>query len=162
MREVNSMDTSLYHEVMQNTMRGYNLRCIDGSIHGCSKCVGYCSYDGHTGFLTTKMQEEHDCIGKKCFYHFSKPEVPKRRREDNRSLPRKILSIAQAETATMEGLRVIRVSMGPNARCIVHYAAIAEYDMTPVQEAIAESSEYPVCMKQIPCDFDTAVTLIMS
>ncbi len=156
------MDTSLYHEVMQNTMRGYNLRCIDGSIHGCSKCVGYYSYDVHTGFLALKTQDEHDCIGKKCFYRFSKPAEHKKRGKDNRSLLREILSFAQAETATIDGLRVIRASMEPNAKCVIHYAAIAEYDITSVQEAITASSGYRVYIKQISCDFDIAVSLVMA
>lgn len=156
------MTGSLFREVERNTIRGYNLRCIDGSIHGCSKCVGYCSYDGHAGFLTPKMQEEHDCIGKKCFYHFPKPAGQKKRDKEEQSLLRDILSVAQAETATMEGLRVIRVSMESKSTYIVHYAAIATYDIALVQEVIDENFEYHICMKQIPCDFDTAVTLVMA
>ena len=33
-------------------------RCIDGSMTGKSKCVGYCTYTGHEGFLTEKLTLE--------------------------------------------------------------------------------------------------------
>ena len=70
--------------------------------------------------------------------------------------------IAQGATAAIEGLRVIRVAVEPDATCIVYYAAIAEYDVAPIAEAIVASTGYQVTMKQIPCDFDVATALVMS
>ena len=47
----------------------YTRRCIDNSITGSNKCVGYCQYDGHPGFLTKDLLKQHNCIEKEC-YHF--------------------------------------------------------------------------------------------
>ena len=47
---------------------------MDGRVYGCSKCVGYCRYYGHPGFLTGKLRQEHDCLGKGCAHY-----VPKER-----------------------------------------------------------------------------------
>lgn len=156
------METSLYREVECKTIRGFNLRCIDGSTHGCCKCVGYCSYAGHPGFLTAEMQKEHRCIEKGCFYHDPKPATRKKLHGSDNSFQRRILSIAQAATAAMEGLRVIRVSVESNANCVVYYAAIAEYDVSPVAEEIAACTKCRVSMRQIPCDFNVAAALVIS
>lgn len=156
------MGTSLYREIEEKTIKNFNLRCIDGSVHGCGKCVGYCSYDRHAGFLTPEMQKEHQCIEKGCYYYYPKPAAQKRSHDDNRALQKRIFSVAQAATATMEGLRVIRVSVEPNAKCVVYYAAIAKYDISPVEEAITASTECQTGMEQILCDFNMAVALVMS
>ncbi len=52
----------------------YNRRCIDGRITGCGNCVGYCKFEGHSGFLTKPLRKEHNCIFKACRYY-----VPKER-----------------------------------------------------------------------------------
>lgn len=156
------MDSSLYREVEKRTIKNFNLRCIDGSIHGCNKCVGYCSYEGHAGFLTSEMQKKHQCIEKGCFYHYPKPAVKKRSHDDSRTFQKKVFLIAQAATAAMEGLRVIRVSAETSTSYVVYYAAIAKYDISSVIEAITARTECQICMKQIQCDFNVAATLVMS
>lgn len=54
----------------------HHRRCIDGKITGCGKCVGYCNYDGHPGYLTKELRKEHDCIKKGCNYYISKCRPP--------------------------------------------------------------------------------------
>lgn len=56
----------------------YTRRCIDNTITGCNKCVGYCQYVGHPGFLTQKHRKEHNCLGKGCYYYIAKPSKEKR------------------------------------------------------------------------------------
>ena len=48
--------------------------CIDGHITGSNKCVGYCQYKEHSGFLTTELLVQHDCIKKGCDYFIAKPK----------------------------------------------------------------------------------------
>lgn len=156
------MEASLYREVEKKTIENFNLRCIDGSIHGCGKCVGYCAYEGHAGFLTAELRKEHQCIEKGCFHYSPKPRGLKNSCNDNAALQQKIFLIARATTAAMEGLRVIRVAVESDKNCIVHYAAIAQYDVSPVVAAIEASTGSRVTMKQIPCDFDVAVALVMA
>ena len=61
-------------------------RCIDGKITGSNKCVGYCRYMGHPGFLTEKNRKEHDCLGKGCHYY-----VSKKRKEEPEASPFAVL-----------------------------------------------------------------------
>ena len=159
---MNILETSLYRKIEKTTIRNFNLRCIDGSIHGCGKCVGYCSYDGHAGFLTPEMRKAHQCLEKRCYYHYPKQAVQGKKHDDSKTYQERLLSIAQAATAAMEGLRVIRATVGPNANCVVYYAAIAEYDVSSATNEIAASTGLRIHMKQIQCDFNVAATLVMA
>ncbi len=61
-----------YQQMERRYGNGYNRRLIDGKITGCGKCVGYCKYQDHAGFLTKDLRKEHNCLGKGCFYYISK------------------------------------------------------------------------------------------
>ena len=53
-------------------------KCIDGTITGCGKCVGYCRFRDHPGYLTKELRKDHDCIKKGCRYSEpkQKPSAP--------------------------------------------------------------------------------------
>ena len=48
--------------------------CIDGRITGRNKCLGYCQYDEHPGFLTADLIKQHNCKEKNCSYFVAKPK----------------------------------------------------------------------------------------
>lgn len=50
-------------------------RCINGTKTGENKCVGYCNYAGHPGYLTKKQRKEHNCIRKNCYYYEAKTKA---------------------------------------------------------------------------------------
>ena len=52
----------------------HHRRCIDGSVTGCGKCVGYCSFCEHPGYLTKELRKQHDCIKKGCYYYSAKDD----------------------------------------------------------------------------------------
>ncbi len=49
--------------------------CIDGTKTGCGKCVGYCTYYEHTGFLTDSLRKKHNCLKKGCRYYVPKDKA---------------------------------------------------------------------------------------
>ncbi len=49
--------------------------CIDGSMAGSQKCVAFCKFCGHPGFLTKGLRKRRDCIWKKCRYYVPKDEL---------------------------------------------------------------------------------------
>lgn len=153
------MTDSVYREMMLRTIDGYNLRCIDGAIHGSSKCVGYCSYQGHSGFLTSDHVREHQCIEKGCYYHYTKPNVdkPRRAKEDDTL----VLKAATVATAEMEGLKVIRARQATKGLWTVYYVAIAQYILLPIEAVLSQMMGCRVQMQQIHCDFDVAVSHVM-
>ena len=66
-------------ERMQQEPVNYR-QCIDGSITGSNKCVGFCSYYGHSGFLTADLRRQHDCLGKQCTNYIPKHKNKKKER----------------------------------------------------------------------------------
>ena len=50
-------------------------RCINGQITGCGKCVGYCTFCEHPGYLTKELRKEHNCIKKNCHYYQAKEKT---------------------------------------------------------------------------------------
>lgn len=61
-----------YQQLEAQYGKGYDRRLIDGRITGCGKCVGFCQYHNHSGFLTKEQRKEHDCLRKQCFYYVPK------------------------------------------------------------------------------------------
>lgn len=53
----------------------YNRRCIDGTVTGCGKCVGYCAFYEHTGFLTKELRKQHNCLKKGCRYYVARVKM---------------------------------------------------------------------------------------
>ncbi len=154
------MEASVYREMAARTARGFNLRCIDGALRGRSKCVGFCAYECHPGFLTVQQEREHQCHEKGCFYHHPKPAVQRNRR-DTEALKRvEIMAAAERVTAGLEGLRVLRASRGPDGGWTVWYATIAGYDLSEAEAQLRKETQCRVSMKQLRCDFDTAATLV--
>ncbi len=56
-----------FHEGENHTRR-----CIDGSITGSNKCVGYCLCELHPGFLTDRHRRTRGCRKKGCDYYVEK------------------------------------------------------------------------------------------
>lgn len=53
--------------------RGHERRCINGKITGCGKCVGFCTYEVHPGFLTEDLKSKHRCDSRECRFFLPKP-----------------------------------------------------------------------------------------
>lgn len=155
------MKQSLYKEMESRTIQNFNLRCIDGTIRGCGKCVGFCSYERHSGFLTAQMKQEHKCREKGCFYYCAKPSPEKREKHKGCAIQSCILTAAKTATAEMEGLRVLRVAAEMNGEYTVYYVAIAGYDVAQVEAIITEVTGYQAHMRKIACDFNVAVSLVV-
>lgn len=155
------MEQSFYRERERESIKGYNLRCIDGTIHGCGKCVAFCSYEQHSGFLTPEMERARGCKEKGCFYHYPKPLAEKRKKNSVPRMMKQIIDVSIEVTSDMEGLRVMRASLEPGGGWVVYYAAISHYDVKAVEEAICDLTGCQVSMRQINCGFDVAAALIM-
>ena len=61
-----------YYTFERQNSSPHQRRCIDGHITGCGKCVGYCRYHEHPGYLTKDLRKQHNCIKKSCYYYVPK------------------------------------------------------------------------------------------
>ncbi len=149
-----------YQKLEKRYGQGHNRRCIDGRTTGCGKCVGYCKYTGHPGFLTENQRTAHDCIRKGCVYYLPKPErienIPKAG-----DTARKLLKLANAAVAEMEGLKVTRVTNN-NGLWIANYVTISnEYHLEQVEKMINMQSGFKFSFRRLNFDFDTCVQIVM-
>ncbi len=138
----------------------YNRRCIDGNIVGCGRCVGYCTYQEHSGFLTEKHRKEHNCIEKGCYYFLPKN---KHRRHLNIKTGKdeEIISVASKITESFEGMRILRSTQNSDGQWMIHYVTISdEYPIKRIENQISEAIGETVIMNKLNYDFEIAAKLI--
>lgn len=147
-----------YDTIEKNYIGAINRRCIDGSIHGCSSCKGYCDFKDHPGYLTEKMIDEKHCIEKGCDYFRAKTKA--QRPVKRTSNVKDILSAASSALTVFEGLRVVRAKQSESGSWTLYYAQIADYDSGLLRESLSAQCDFDFSLSRIPCDFDTAADLV--
>lgn len=134
--------------------------CIDGHITGSNKCVGYCQYQEHSGFLTTELLTQHDCIKKGCDYFIAKPKYKDTAKEhDDMSLT--ILSHAQNIFSHNEGVKILGVkNTGFNSYSIEYITITNEYSLEDYVNLVYNLFGIEVAFVKLNYDFDVCVELI--
>ncbi len=155
--------TSTYDEYRKMEERygeGHNRKCIDGKITGCGKCVGYCKYAGHPGFLTEQQRSDHNCIAHDCNYYLPKPE--KIRNIPGTADPSKmLLKLASREVADMEGLKITRI-WNRNGSWIANYVTISNgYHLEQAEKNVRSRTGFDFSFHKLNFDFDTCVQIVM-
>ena len=157
--KIKNIHTLITYEFFEKLHIGtINRRCIDGSIHGCSSCKGYCNFNDHPGYLTEKMIAEKHCIEKGCHYFVGKPKS--RRQPKRTNIDREIIAAASAALSPFEGLRVTKAKQDETGRWILYYAQIADYNTETLCESISSQCDFSFSLSPLPCSFDTAAQLV--
>lgn len=140
----------------------YTLRCIDGRMTGCGKCVGYCQHTTHPGFLTEDNRKEHACIEKRCHYYLPKTKQEKiKKHVDNRS--REIIRVASELISRYEGMRIISASKTTNGGWDLKYVSITnEHEMEIIKNTISNEIGEAINMVNLNYSFDRAAQLILA
>ena len=147
-----------YQEMDARYKNTYNRRCIDGTIHGCSRCKGYCVFSEHPGFLIEEQMKEHHCIEKGCFYFAPKESAPRRK---NKEQTMDIAGMISERLQEYEGMKVIRAEENGES-WTAYYVAIAEYAIQNIEKQLADMFGRKVTMKKLPYSFENAARLIFA
>lgn len=140
----------------------YSRRCIDGSTVGCNKCVGYCQYEGHEGFLTEKHRKAHDCLGKECFHYLPKPRAERRAKMDTCTTATLKDGVAEILTK-FEGLRPMHIELDTAGICLIEYITISNaYIIPEIEREISNLLGKPAKMVKLDYDFDRVVQLLLN
>lgn len=147
-------------EALGQRQTDFTRRCIDGTIVGCSKCVGYCKFCEHPGFLTEKLREKHDCLGKECFHYIAKPAKEKHRPKTI-NLSSELLSFVQKEIDLNEGLKVIRVELDQSNSYKAYFVAITNHFCLD-RYAISAKKRFGanIVFERLNYDFEVCASLI--
>lgn len=137
-------------------------RCIDNKITGRNKCVGYCQYNEHPGFLTERHIKQHNCIGKGCHYFIAKPQKAKEKHgfEDQSNI---ILRYIKDNFLVPEGVCVVRIACLYHGHYVAHYVAITkDYDLTKCNRTIKGKFNVEISFENLNYNFETCVSLLMA
>ncbi len=139
---------------------GHNRKCIDGRTTGCGKCVGYCKYAGHPGFLTENQRSSHNCIGNECKYYIPKPE--RIRKTPKKNDPAKmVLDLVRDAVSDMEGLKVTRVR-NDNGSWVASYVTISnDYQLDQIVRNVHRQSGMKIRFNRLNLDFDICAQIVM-
>lgn len=137
----------------------HNHRCIDNSITGSNKCVGYCQYNEHPGFLTEELLQQHDCLGKGC-YHF----IPKPRKEKPTKtidLSSNIYEHAKKAFSSIEGIMIIGVKNTEYNKYDISYITITnEYNLEDYIAIATKLFDVDINFIRLNYSFEKCVNLI--
>lgn len=138
----------------------YARRSITGAVVGCSKCVGYCKYYGHPGFLTKEQRRQHDCLNKDCNYYVEKQKERKPVPSAMKDHSPFVLSQIQ-QIVTEEAVKVIRVKETGFHEYIAYYITITkDYSFEGCAEKLQREHGITVRFVKLNYDFDTCVNLL--
>ncbi len=138
-------------------------RCINGVKTGCNKCVAYCRYDGHPGFLTEKQRKEHNCIEKGCHYYVAKERANEpRHKNECEAYLQLIKSIIENSRTISEGVRVVRVEHTLNLQYTAYYVTITnQYSFASCSKFIQDKLGIQVDFSRLQYDFDACAALFL-
>ena len=68
------MRYELYAEMEKRYGHGHELKTLERKFTASSKCIGFCLYDRHPGFVTTTIMQAHHCWERDCLYFLEKPK----------------------------------------------------------------------------------------
>ena len=154
-------DVDLRHPFDRNRMSRDHNRTISGQNVGCSRCVGYCQFSEHPGFLTEKQRAEHNCIGKGCNYYIAKQQRSRRTKqiqEHNDALCRKI---KESAAAVCEAVKILDVTEEHGDSYRVNFITVTnDYSFMGCSKQLKAQYGINVTFKKLEYDFDTCVRLL--
>ena len=137
-------------------------KCIDGSLTGSGKCVGYCQYSGHEGYLTKEHRKVHNCLGKGCYYYIPKikksstPKMHNQRSQD-------VFDTASQIVSGLEGIRIMRTEQLRDNTWTVKYITITnDHPIAKIEHEISSAIGQSAVLVKLDYDFDTAAHLVFS
>jgi hypothetical protein len=162
LKTIQTTGSSYYWDLDARFGSDRNRKCIDGKITGCGKCVGYCQFTGHPGFLTAELKAQHECTSKGCFYYIEKPS---RVRDRRRTVPLQvdILSEAKKHISHMEGVKCLTVVNDCIDQWCLNYITITnDYSLIPTKDALENKFGCKIRLNRLPYAFDVCVQLILA
>lgn len=141
----------------------YTRRCIDNSITGSNKCVGYCQYDGHPGFLTKDLLKQHNCIEKECYHFVKKLSKDMPINNNNHNISSLILKHAQNTFSNNEGIKIMSVKNTEYKDYTISYITITNEcnfnDYISIAQDIFDAN---ISFVRLNYDFETCAALIFA
>lgn len=139
----------------------YERRCINGNVVGPCKCVGYCRFDGHPGFLTDKLRHQHDCIRKQCNYYIPKIKNMPVHKKGKAATP--IFSIIEEKVKPFEGMRILHIEQSGPSNVELSYITISnEYPLALIAAEVEKEHGIQIQWKRLNYSLENCIRLILA
>lgn len=145
----------------------HSRKCINGKYTGCNKCVGYCQYEGHPGYLNEQLRRDHQCLEKNCFYYLDKIKTSKSKedscskyKDDFEKLT--ILDTIKDKYSSLEGIKFLKSVPNNNGYTILYVTLSNAYPINNMQIEVSESIGRSIVFQKLDYDFDEIVNIILS
>lgn len=149
-----------YSHFEKHSPSQHNRISIDGRVVGSNKCVGYCRYEQHAGFLTREQRKRHNCLNKQCHYYIPKPTAETQKRENNKE-DYTTLIIPLMEL--YDGLKVLRATKRDDGSIVCYYISITNaYSIKKIEQELMKELRKTVVLQKLMYDFDVCANLICS
>ncbi len=139
-----------------------NKRCIDGRITGSNKCIGFCNYADHPGYVTSEIAQKHMCFEKGCGYFIQKTrELVCAPQKENGDIYSKIVESVYEQCNAFEGMKIINHKISGN-KIVFYYVTISKeyrFDMI-VQSFDKALFGLEIEFRVVPCEYTDAVNII--
>lgn len=152
-----------YEKLEKAYGNNHNRKTISGQIVGSNRCVGYCKFKEHAGFLTQQNRKEHNCIGKGCNYY-----VPKEKTNYTKSIVISapdycddILKLAQSLTKDDAVFITKVIRNGLFEYSIEFFSITNERVIEKHIEAISDYFGVEINLKQKNYDYEICVNLML-
>lgn len=149
-----------YEEMEKPHRQSFVRPLINGSRCGSAKCLGYCHFDEHPGFLNQKLLRKHQCLEKDCKYFQPKPRRPKRPQEEVYNRAADIVEFSNKIMQDCEGIKAVKAEQDSRGDWIVRFVAVASCEKEHLEVRISRLAGEKVRLKQLSCSFDHAAKII--
>ena len=140
----------------------HDRRTINGIITGCGKCIGYCRFSEHSGFLTKEQRKEHNCIGKGCHYYLPKPKANKAK-TSCKDTSNEIVKKSSEIISGFEGIKIIRAERITQGGWRLKYVTLTNgYSIADLENRISAALGQKAVMQRLDYDFEISAQLIYS
>ena len=138
----------------------HSRQCIDGTITGSGKCVAFCEYEQHPGFLTDELRADHNCLEKSCIYYLQKKNRVRSNRSVNDLEHDHIMEVSRRATSDMEGMRLMRADRDADGGWTIYYISIADYVLDSIVCHLEEMTGSSIRFSNLDYRFEIAAELI--
>ena len=149
-----------YKEAESILGNGFERKSIDGTAVYSNKCVGYCKFSEHSGFLTEKQFRQHNCIGKNCEHYLPKIKI---KAKGSRIKASSAFDVNELNAAikNYEGIRIIKAESDFRGNITAYYAAISNYDIKSLEKEIFLKTNVKVTLVKLSYSFENSVEAVM-
>lgn len=150
----------LYSRYENSCRSKVNRVCIDGRVTGCGKCVGYCQYSGHPGFLTKDLREQHDCLNRNCYHYVPKPPKEKLRVTCNQS--NAYFNEIGCVLLPYEGMKVLDINESDEGLLLRYITITNGYSLEELSGMLEDKLGCNIFWEKLDYNFDVCAKLLFA